>query len=298
MWKTISQMLAEQFGAYYVIKHKQPIHNTPYQQSWLIDDGMQPVLVKSAPRHYRSKFRAEADQFALLTKTQSLCVPRVYGVGCAEQQSFILLEAFRPFAPLNFHQLSAESLKHFGQQLAKLHQWQPQQQYGLDFDTWLGKVYQPNEWKSNWATFFSEQRIGWQLQLCQEQGIYFGDIDKITQAIAHQLAKHNPVPALLQGALWQQNCFVLSQANIAKQKQTILCYSPACYWGDRECDLALTELQGFPLAFYQGYQQSYPLDSGYLQRKPIYQLYYLLHLIQHQQKEYLEQAQQIIDLFR
>lgn len=295
MWKTISQILAEQFGAYYVIKHKQQLQDKSYQQIWLIDDGIQPVLVKCASRSYRSKFRAEADQLALLAKTQSFSLPRVYGVGCSEQQSFILLEAFRPFHSLEFSHLSAESLKHFGRQLAKLHQWQQQQQYGLDFDTWLGKVYQPNEWKSNWATFFSEQRIGWQLQLCQEQGIYFTDIDKLTQAIAHQLAKHNPVPALLQGALWQQNCFP-HQSNSTHQTE-IVCYSSACYWGDRECDLALTELQGFPREFYQGYQQVYPLDSDYLQRKPIYQLYYLLHLIQHKQKDYIEQAQQIIDLF-
>ncbi|SPY32583.1 fructosamine kinase [Pasteurella canis] len=47
----------------------------------------------------------------------------------------------------------------FGEQLAKLHLIKGSENYGLDFDTWLGPEYQPNEWKDNWAKFFSEQRM-------------------------------------------------------------------------------------------------------------------------------------------
>lgn len=284
MWKTISQLLADQFGAYYCIKSRQPINTGETHQAWLIDDGIQAVFVKANQRTYRSMFRAEADQLQLLAKTHCLKVPQVYGVGCSAQHSFILLEA------LEFSPCSASAMEQFGQQLAYLHQWQPQNQYGLDFDTWLGKVHQPNEWQSNWATFFSQQRIGWQLQLCKEKGIYFGNIDQITQAIATQLAKHQPQPALLHGALWYKNC---GQCN-----NQIVVYDPACYWGDRECDIAFSQLfQPLPTEFYQGYQSIYPLEDGYLQRKPLYQLYYLLNFSYRYQGQYIEKAQQIIDLF-
>jgi fructosamine-3-kinase len=53
---------------------------------------------------------------------------------------------------------------------------------------------------------------------------------------------------------------------------------PATYWGDREVDLAMTELfGGFPAAFYRGYNQTWPLDRGYEARKPLYNLYHVLN---------------------
>ena len=40
----------------------------------------------------------------------------------------------------------------------------------------------------------------------------------------------------------------------------------------------MTELfGGFPAAFYQGYQEIYPLSPGYQQRKVIYNLYHVLN---------------------
>ena len=285
MWKSISQVLADQFGAYYNIKQKYQIFAGETHEAWLIDDGIQPVFVKINEKSYRSMFRAEADQLTLLAKSNTVRVPRVYGIGCSASHAFLLLEAFSfQDAP------NAQQAATLGKQLAQLHQWQAQDKYGLDFDTWLGKVHQPNEWKTNWATFFSEQRIGWQLQLCKEKGIVFGDVAHITQAIASQLAKHNPTPALLHGDLWAKNCGATAQE--------IIVYDPACYWGDRECDLAFSELfSPFPTQFYEAYQHAYPLDEGYLQRKPIYQLYYLLNFSHRYQGEYIEKAQQIIDLF-
>jgi fructosamine-3-kinase len=55
-------------------------------------------------------------------------------------------------------------------------------------------------------------------------------------------------------------------------------FDPATYYGDREVDLAMTELfGGFPAEFYRSYNQAFPLDSGYPQRKPLYNLYHILN---------------------
>lgn len=55
-------------------------------------------------------------------------------------------------------------------------------------------------------------------------------------------------------------------------------FDPATYYGDREVDLAMTELFGrFPTAFYEGYQTAYPLAAGYAQRKMLYNLYHILN---------------------
>ena len=50
------------------------------------------------------------------------------------------------------------------------------------------------------------------------------------------------------------------------------------YWGDREVDLAMTELfGGFPAEFYRGYNQIFPLEAGYQSRKTLYNLYHILN---------------------
>ncbi|OOF35628.1 fructosamine kinase family protein [Rodentibacter heidelbergensis] len=264
MWKSVSQVLADQFGAYYSIKHKECIHRGEIHEAWIIDDGVAPVFVKANEKSYRSMFRAEADQLEMLRKTTALHLPMVYGVGCSQNHSFLLLEA------LNIKQQSSLT-EDFGHQLAQLHQIAGNQYYGLDFDTWLGPVHQPNKWHGNWATFFSEQRIGWQLQLCKDKGLDFGNIDQIVRLVAQKLAKHHPKPSLLHGNLWIENVCVVNDQTFS--------YDPACYWGDRECDLAFTELfEPFPEKFYINYDRTFALDwAGYEKRKPIYQLYYLLN---------------------
>ena len=52
-------------------------------------------------------------------------------------------------------------------------------------------------------------------------------------------------------------------------------FDPAVYYGDREADLAMTELfGGFPAQFYSAYG---PLPDGYQVRKHLYNLYHLLN---------------------
>ncbi len=80
-------------------------------ESWIIDDGIQPVFVKMNEKSYRSMFRAEADQLIMLAKTNTVRVPEVYGVGCSQNHSFLLLEglAMQPNTPQN--------MAEFGEQL-------------------------------------------------------------------------------------------------------------------------------------------------------------------------------------
>ena len=55
-------------------------------------------------------------------------------------------------------------------------------------------------------------------------------------------------------------------------------FDPAVYYGDREADLAMTELfGGFPREFYRAYNEGFALAQGYEQRKHLYNLYHLLN---------------------
>nr|WP_305906923.1 fructosamine kinase family protein [Methylomarinum sp. Ch1-1]MDP4519635.1 fructosamine kinase family protein [Methylomarinum sp. Ch1-1] len=73
-------------------------------------------------------------------------------------------------------------------------------------------------------------------------------------------------------------------------------YDPACYYGDREADIAMTELfGGFGADFYRAYQESYPLDSGYKTRKILYNLYHILNHLNLFGSAYRHQAETMIE---
>lgn len=75
----------------------------------------------------------------------------------------------------------------------------------------------------------------------------------------------------MHGDLWSGN------AAFCRTGEPVI-FDPASYYGDREVDLAMSELfGGFPAAFYEGYNATYPLAAGYGQRKTIYNLYHILN---------------------
>ncbi|MDO4625968.1 MAG: fructosamine kinase family protein [Pasteurellaceae bacterium] len=288
MWKSVSQLLADQFGAYYNIKTREAVHRGEIHEAWYLDDGIQPVFIKVNDKNIRSQFRAEADQLTLLAKTHTIPVPQAYGVGLSQSHSFLALQGL-PFSAIST--TDSNLWQQFGYQLAQLHLTNQTDQFGFSFDTWLGPIYQPNRWQQDWASFFAEQRIGWQLQLCKEKALIFGDIEQIIDCIYHKLAKHQPKPSLLHGNLWIEN--------IAQAQDKIFAFDPACYYGDHEIDLAFSQLfEPFPPTFYQAYQQHYPLSAGFEQRKRIYWFYYLINLsyrFGHSQKLYTQLTQKILN---
>ena len=76
-------------------------------------------------------------------------------------------------------------------------------------------------------------------------------------------------------------------------------FDPAAYYGDREADLAMTELfGGFPREFYDSYDEAFPLPAGYQQRKHLYNLYHLLNHLNLFGRSYLGQVEQTLGLLR
>jgi len=263
MWQTIRRLLSEQLGEAEVSAPTQ-LPGGQSHQAWHLHYGKHEIFVKSDNHEMLPLFIAEADQLALLARTNTVRVPTVWATGSERDNSFLLLE-YLPAKPLDLHNAYL-----LGQQLARLHQWSDQPQFGLDFDNALSTTLQPNLWQRRWSTFFAEQRIGWQLEIAAEKGMVFGDIDVIVDAVQQALASHQPQPSLLHGDLWADNC--------AQGPDGPFIYDPACYWGDRECDLAMLPLhQEQPPHIYDGYQSVSPLPSGFIERQPIYQLYTLLN---------------------
>ncbi|PIJ51854.1 hypothetical protein BL250_06170 [Erwinia sp. OLTSP20] len=263
MWSAIARMLSEQLGEA-EITGRTSLPAGDVHPAWRLRYGDYDVFVKCNKKEMLDLFTWEADQLALLARSDTVRVPEVYGVGSDRDSSFLLME-YIPLKPLD----EADAFL-LGQQLARLHQWSEQPQYGLDFDNNLTTSPQPNSWLRRWSVFFSEQRIGWQLELAAEKGIHYGDIDHIVACVQHALQGHNPQPSLLHGDLWPANC--------GGSEEGPWIFDPACYWGDRECDLAmLSWYPQLPAQILEGYQSVWPLTIGYAQRQLVYQLYYLLN---------------------
>jgi fructosamine-3-kinase len=185
-------------------------------------------------------------------------------LGTVSNHSFLVLEH------INMQTGSKSAWFEFGQKLAQLHKLQTQQMYGWQDDNFIGLTPQPNQWQKKWGAFFAEQRIGFMLQLLSEKGHNLADIDHVVDLVKQLLAGHNPTPSMLHGDLWQGN------TGFHNDKPVL--FDPAFYFGDREAELAMTELfKRFPSEFYYGYEDIWPVDLGYQYRKPVYQLYHILN---------------------
>ena len=141
-------------------------------------------------------------------------------------------------------------------------------------DRLLGATRQPNNWHTDWITFWREQRLGFQLELAAHHG-YGGKLQLMGQTLMERLPEffvdYQPVASLLHGDLWAGN-----HAYVADGNPVI--FDPAPYYGDRETDLAMTELLGgFGSAFHAAYRAAWPLHAGYIQRKTLYNLYHILN---------------------
>ena len=158
--------------------------------------------------------------------------------------------------------------------MAELHRTKGER-FGYESDNYIGATPQPNEWSNSWVEFFRERRLGFQVRLLEERGYATPELLEKATALMGKLdaliGRHPVEPSLLHGDLWSGN--YMSDAD----GMPVL-IDPAVYYGDREADLAMTELFGrFDAKFYAAYKKSHPLAAGYDQRRDIYNLYHLLN---------------------
>jgi fructosamine-3-kinase len=212
-------------------------------------------------------FSAEAAGLEAIRGTSTLRAPRPIAWGTAGERSWLALEfiSFAPAGPRGGALL--------GEQLAAMHRCSARA-FGWERDNTIGATLQPNTWMADWAAFFRDQRIGHQLRLARKaglQGSVLERLQRLLEAIPLLLQGHKPQPSLLHGDLWGGNWGMASDGNP-------VVFDPAVYYGDREADLAMTELfGGFDSRFYQAYQHAWPLDPGYQSRKELYKLYHILN---------------------
>ncbi|MEP7703457.1 fructosamine kinase family protein [Paraglaciecola sp. 25GB23A] len=278
MWHFISEEISKTLDKEFICDDIREITTGNSHKAFKITDGRRRFFVKTNQDVYQANFQAESDGLEHLAKAQLFKVPKVICSGVVEESAFLVLEY------LTFSEGQSGNWYQFGQLLAQQHKTQTQNMYGWQEDNFIGLTPQPNQWQKKWCHFFAEQRIGFMLQLLAEKGHQLADINKVVVTIKNLLGGHSPVSSMLHGDLWSGN------SGFCKNTPTL--FDPALYFGDRETDIAMTELFArLPDAFYQGYQDYWPLDAGYEYRRPVYQLYHVLNHALMFGGHYLQSAQ-------
>jgi fructosamine-3-kinase len=272
-WQQICTGISVATQSHFALTKSTPLPGGDSSQAWLLS-GVTHTSEANHTRNYFVKlntanryemFAAECAGLGALAATQTIRVPQPVTHGVADQHSFLVLE-YVNFAPHGDNAL-------LGNQLAAMHRHHAQQ-FGWQQNNTIGTTAQINAWQSDWVMFWREQRLGYQLDLAAHNG-YGGPLQKLGRQVLDMLPElfdgHTPRPSLLHGDLWGGNHGFL-------QEGSPIIFDPATYYGDRETDIAMSELfGGFAAAFYSAYQQAYPLHAGYARRKIVYNLYHILN---------------------
>jgi fructosamine-3-kinase len=211
-------------------------------------------------------FEAEALGLDELSRAHAIRVPEPLCTGSAQGQSYIVME----YIALGSGSVAATACA--GEQLAQLHQ-QRASSFGWRQDNTIGSTPQSNDWHQDWICFWGEQRLGFQLREAGRNGLGAGlqILGERLLEVFPVLMDHSPKPSLLHGDLWGGNL------GFDDRDQPVI-YDPATYYGDREAEVAMTELfGGFGSRFYSAYNDVWALDAGYETRKHFYNLYHVLN---------------------
>ena len=242
-------------------------------------------FAKLAPAAQAPMFEAEADGLAAIATSGSLRTPAVIALGADDAHAFLVLE-WLDLQPLT----SATDGARFAEALVALHR-NVGEHFGWPRDNFIGRTPQANAERDNWARFFVEQRLRPQFARARAQGFDVElqrQADRLLDRVPALFLDYRPPESLLHGDLWHGNAAVLADG-------TPVVFDPAVHRGDRESDLAMSELfGGFPAAFYAAYRCAWPLHEDYEQRKPLYSLYHVLNHLNLFGGGYCEQAERLI----
>jgi protein-ribulosamine 3-kinase len=280
-WQPIVEQIETATSSVFKLENARSLAGGEINSAYCLQGADKSYFAKLNRAEALAMFAAEAAGLTELAATCTVRIPRPVVHGKTAAHAFLVLEY------IEFGSSSKASNRLFGQQLALLHQ-HPQPYFGWHRDNTIGSTPQPNIRNDDWIEFWRTQRLQHQLHLAAAKG-YCGHLQAKGEQLCDKLASffdgYHPQPALLHGDLWGGNAATDKQGNPVM-------FDPACYYGDREADLAMTELfGGFSPDFYATYRDIYPVDQGYATRKMLYNLYHILNHLNLFGSSYLRQAE-------
>lgn len=214
-------------------------------------------------------FIREAESLTELKKAagKKLKIPEVYVSKLVDQTPGFLVQEY--LLPGNSSSGNDEKM---GRGLAFIHKF-TNADFGFDNNNYCGATLQNNSKKKSWIEFFRDNRLGFLLNLIEnERPLPTGEI-KIYEKLLFKISELLPPkskPVLIHGDLWSGN-YLISENGPAL-------IDPAAYYADREMEFAImTMFGGFSQRFYAAYNEINPLAADWHQRNSLYQLYHILN---------------------
>lgn len=267
IWSHIARHIGEVTGTPFTPAGERPVGGGCINAANVLADGERRYFVKRNDADKEDMFAAEAEGLRELAKAGAVRVPEPVCWGACDGQAYLVMEY------LELGSAGGRTQAELGRRLAAQHRV-TRASFGWFRDNTIGATPQPNPPTEDWIEFYRRQRLGYQLSLAAERGAPRRLIEQGETLAAHLealLAGHRPEPSLLHGDLWSGNYSALADGEP-------VIFDPAVYYGDREADIAMTELfGGFGRDFYSAYNDAWPLDPGYRVRKTLYNLYHILN---------------------
>ncbi|HSO05818.1 MAG TPA: fructosamine kinase family protein [Pelomicrobium sp.] len=266
-WSAVAAAIARATGERMSAPRVAALGGGCINRAFRLDSGERRWFVKLNSASRLSMFEAEAAGLDEILASGTLRAPRPVATGVDRGDAFIVLEY------LELGGAGRGGPQRLGAGLAAMHR-HTAARFGWHRDNTIGSTPQINTPADDWLAFWRRERLGYQLALAEKNG-FGGRLqslgEQLTERCAALFADYRPLPALLHGDLWGGN------AAYTVEGEPVV-FDPAVYYGDREADLAMTELfGGFGAAFYAAYREAYPLDPGYAVRKAFYNLYHVLN---------------------
>jgi len=284
LWQHIAAQISDINGSPFEPHPPSLVGGGCINQALKLTDGCQHWFVKINDADRIDMFEAEAEGLNAMADTQTIRVPKALCTGTYENQSYIVIDYISHGRSRN------DSQEQAGNELAAMHR-HTAERFGWHRNNTIGATHQRNDWTDTWIDFWRDHRLGFQLQLAAGNG-HGGRLQSSGEQLLLRfdaLINHNPEPSLLHGDLWGGNITFDTEGHP-------VIFDPAVYYGDREADLAMTELfGGFSNDFYAAYREAWPVDPGYRVRRQLYNLYHILNHLNLFGGGYAGQAQGLID---
>ena len=290
-WHTLSQQLATATDRPFSVERVTPIGGGCINETHLIEGSGQRYFVKLNNAGSLPMFEAEAAGLQEIGNSHTLRVPTPVCWGKSEDKAWLVLE----YLEMGSASRNDAAELTLGRGLAAMHGITTEK-FGWHRDNTIGATPQINKTSSDWIQFWRNYRLGYQLQLARANG-YTGALqtkgEQLMAGLDAFFSGPLPLASLLHGDLWSGNHAFA--AGVDGNAVPVI-FDPAVYYGDREADLAMTELfGGFSARFYAAYKEAWPLDAGYITRKTLYNLYHILNHLNLFGGGYLHQAEQMMD---
>ena len=264
-WLQLAESISRATSQPFVIENTTSASGGCINSAYVVSGGGKEYFVKTNRADLLDMFEAEGEALSVMSQSRTVRVPRPVNWGKVDDTAWLAMEYIKLGGS------GSQAL--LGEQLAAMHR-SSADRFGWHRDNTIGSTPQHNRWHDNWIEFFRDQRLAYQLSLARRHG-HHGSLqrngERLLEVIEDFFPAYQPLSSMLHGDLWGGNY------STDESGQPVI-YDPAFYYGDREADIAMTELfGGFGQDFHDAYNAAWPLDSGYAVRRTLYNLYHVIN---------------------